>query len=75
MTGVVTLQVFLKGGGDDVANIPKSLFFDLAKSIQDNGFETLHLVSGKTFVITGFLVKGKDFNKDSRIIVVEGKPT
>lgn len=70
---IVSIEVFLKGGGDAVTDIPESLLFDLAKRIQVNGFETLHLASGKTMVITGFMVIGSDFRKDSRIIVVEGK--
>jgi hypothetical protein len=74
MTKIIKLQVFLKGGGDDVTAIPEALLFRLARNIQENGCETLHLASGKSCVITGFMVTGSDFKKESRIIVVEGEP-
>lgn len=70
---IVTIKVFLKGGGEETTDIPKSLIFDLASNIQTKGYETLHLSSGKTWVITGFMIYGKEFLKESRIIVVEGE--
>jgi hypothetical protein len=74
MTKTISLQVYLKGGGDDVVAVPEALLFRLARNIQEKGCETLHLASGKTFEITGFMVTGSDFRKESRIIVVEGEP-
>lgn len=72
MTTVHT-KVFLKGGGEELTSIPEVLLFKLAKNIQDNGKETLHMQDGRKLVITGFMIYSSEFLIDARIIVVEGK--
>lgn len=73
----IFIKIFIKGGGEETIGLPADFVLDLTHSITTKGYETLHLSGGKTIEVTGFLVYGKEFNKDKRFIIAghseEGK--
>lgn len=65
----IYITVFIKGGGQDKVGLPAEFVLDLTHAIATKGSETLHLSGGRVIEVTGFMVYGKEFNKDKRIIV------
>lgn len=69
----INVAVFTKGGGQESVVLPGNFLIDLADNIKKNGSETVHLSSGRSFEVTGLMITGKEFHKESRIIVSEGE--
>jgi hypothetical protein len=66
----VYLTVFIKGGGQEKIGLPSAFVTELIKSIKTKGYETLQLADGNTIQVTGFLVGGEMFHKETRIIII-----
>lgn len=67
---MIDITVMLKGEGFRTVKIKPELIGKLAKSIKDNGFEWVSLVSGPIAVV-GFFVTGKETGE--RVIMIGSK--
>jgi len=62
----IKFTAIIKNGGHETFKISSEMFSEIAISIQEKGYETLHL-QNRSVVIVGMMVLGKDVG--DRIIV------
>lgn len=62
----IRFTAIIKDGRYETFHISPKMFSDLVLSIQENGFESLHL-KNRSVIIVGILVTGKDIGE--RIII------
>jgi|GEM_PF-2378850 len=66
----INITAMIKDGGYESVKLPPSLMGELAKAIQRKGRESIHLASGRTLEVVGFIVKG---DMTGERIIVMGK--